>query len=195
MEGFRFKTVVMGTSDDLKAEFISHISQKSWAIDGVSGHVFEHKKVAMDVWFPKEDASAKILVSFSFKDINGVIAVLGRRAKKVLNRFKRKIRKEAGAIPLVGVVLRKNMTDKERAIKSLHAMKLLCTQMRELALKSESKSPPIQQKSTPAAIPGKPIYRVDELGFIVPGTEEGIPLFTDNQEENSFKKGEKNNVM
>ena len=86
MEGFRFKTVVMGTSDRLKSDFLSLISQKSWAVDGVSGHVFEANEVAMDLWFPKENASSKILVSFSYTDINGAIIVMGRRDKRVINR-------------------------------------------------------------------------------------------------------------
>jgi hypothetical protein len=188
MEGFRFKTVVLGTSDKLKAEFISLISQRSWAIDGVSGHVFEHGKVAMDVWFPKEDASAKVLVSFSYKDITGAIAVFGRRAKKTLNRFKRLIRKEAGKVPLVGLVLRKNMSTEKKAVKSLHALKILCEQMRALALESEIEPTSSKEPSPPKAIAGKPVFHVDEFGFITTGEKEGIPLFIDVQEESSFKK-------
>ncbi|MHA1131179.1 MAG: hypothetical protein ACTSQQ_10275, partial [Candidatus Helarchaeota archaeon] len=187
MEGFKFKTVVMGTSDTLKAEFISLISQRSWSIDGVSGHVFEHKKVAMDVWFPKENASSKVLVSFSYKDVNGVIAVLGRRAKKTLNRFKNRIRRTVGNVPIVGLVLRKNMPNEEKALKSLHAMKLLCKKMREIALESEPKTPILSHKAPPKGIAGKPVYPVDECGFVTSTAEAGIPLFTESGNAPSFK--------
>ncbi len=187
MEGFRFKTVVMGTSDKLKAEFINLISQRSWAVDGVSGHIYERNQVAMDIWFPKENASSKILVSFSYQDINGVIIVMGRRDNRILNRCKRKIRQEVGSIPYVGVVIRSTMSENEKALRSLHAMKILCERMKEIALESTARIKK-KEEPPPRAIAGEPNYVIDEFGFIIPGSEEGVPIFVEASEETDSPK-------
>ncbi|MHA1651452.1 MAG: hypothetical protein ACTSYB_14780, partial [Candidatus Helarchaeota archaeon] len=139
MDEFRFKILVLGTSDRLKAEFLSLISQRSWSVDGVSGHYYESEtdKVSMDIWFPKENASSLILVSLSYSDVNGVIIVMGRKDRRTLRRFVKIINERIGDVPYVGVSLRRNMTDEEKALKSLHAVRILSEKMKERSIIGE----------------------------------------------------------
>ncbi len=186
MEGFRFKTVVLGTSDAIKAKFLSLISQRSWNVDGVSGFVHKEKEVALDIWFPHENASSKILVSFSFTDVNGVIIVMGRRDRRILNQFKQKIKKDIGKIPSIGVVLRKSMTESEKAVQSLNAIKILSEKMKSIA--SENAKMIQQEETPPKAIAGKPIYKMDEFGFIVQDSESGVTLFSEEPDNTKSSK-------
>jgi hypothetical protein len=182
--------VVVGTSDELKAEFLSLISQKTWHVDGVSGHFRSIDGVSLDIWFPKEDASSKILVSFSFRGVNGALIVMGRKDRRILRRFVKQIRNDSGSIPFVGVVLRKSMTEVEKGVKSLHAVKLLSDKMKAVSSETEQGASIELKPLTPEYVAGKSTYTVDEFGFIVMDSL-GIPLFSSEEEEEIQKKSKK----
>jgi len=189
MEEYRFKIVVIGTSDDLKAEFLSLISQKTWHVDGVSGHFRSIDGVSLDIWFPKDDASSKVLVSFSFLGVNGAIIVMGRKDRRILRRFVKQIRNDIGTIPYVGIVLRKSMLEAEKGVKSLHAIKLLSDKMKTVSIETEKGTTVEIKSSTPEYIAGKPTYSVDEFGFVTIDSSAGIPLFVNEEKEEKPKKG------
>ncbi|NVM53530.1 MAG: hypothetical protein HWN66_07475 [Candidatus Helarchaeota archaeon] len=188
MKEFRFKILVLGTSDKLRSEFLGLISQKSWRIDGVSGHFHSTNGVVIDIWFPRENSSSKILASFSYSDANGVIIVMGRRDRRALQRMKRIIHKRVGKVPFVAFVLRKYMSDGERAMKSLHAVRLLSEKMKEVSLQIKVEIPSKKEGLTPTEVAGRPAYRVDKYGFVVLDSSEGIPLFVDTPEQKSKLK-------
>ena len=187
LEEYIFKIVVVGTSDDLKAEFLSLISEKSWHVDGVSGHRSSIDGVSLDIWFPKDDASSRVLVSFSFRDVNGALIVMGRKDRRILRRFVNQIRSDIGNIPYVGIVLRKNMTEVEKGIKSLHAIQLLSDKMKTFCCESGKEDASEVKVSFPEAIAGKPMYTVDEFGFVIVDSD-GIPLFSNEEEKKISKK-------
>ena len=189
MNKYIFKIVILGTSDQLKAEFLSLISEKSWHVDGVSGHRHSTDGVSLDIWFPKEDASSKVLVSFSFRSVNGALIVMGRKDRRILRRFVKQIRNEIGNIPYVGMVIRKSMTEPEKGIKSLHAVKILSDKMKALSIGTGKDICPEIKPPVPQVIAGKPSYNVDELGFVI-SDSSGIPLFSNEEEEKNRKKSE-----
>lgn len=157
------------------------ISQKSWRIDGVSGHFHSTDGVTLDIWFPRENASSKILASFSYKGANGAIVVMGRRDRRILQRMKKTIEIQIGKIPWVAVVLRRTMSIAEKATKALHAIRILSNQMKEVSLTQEVKdSPKRVSPSPPIEVAGKPSFKVDKYGFIVLDSTEGIPLFAED---------------
>ncbi len=188
MKDYKFKIMVLGTSDALRSEFLSLISQKSWRIDGVSGHFHSTNGVTLDIWFPRENASSKILASFSYSDSNGVAIVMGRRDKRVLRRMTNLIHARVGKVPFVAIVLRKNMSEGEKAMKSLHAIRLLSDRMKAVSLKMKVEVPPKKEIITPTAVAGQPAFKVDQLGFIIPDSDEGIPLFMDEPEKKKQTK-------
>ncbi|HUX98403.1 MAG TPA: hypothetical protein VMV49_02500 [Candidatus Deferrimicrobium sp.] len=183
MRDFIFKIIVIGTSDELKTEFLSLISHKTWRIDGVSGHFYATDGVSLDIWFPRENASSKVLATFSFSDVNGAVIVMGRRDKKILARYNKIIHERTGKVPFVGVVLRKNMTEEEKALKSLHAMRFLSEKLKAISNEIPKKEPLEKETIKPKAIAGKPIFKVDEYGFITSDAFNGIPLFVEDLEE------------
>ena len=185
---FKFKILILGTSDRLRAEFLSLISQKSWRIDGVSGHFHSTDGVTLDIWFPRENASSKVLASFSYEGANGVVMVMGRRYQRALRRMKRTIRERVGKVPYVAFVLRKNMSEGEKATKSLYAIRLLSDRMKEVSLMTELKEPPKKVVARPTSIAGKPKYTVDQFGFIVPDSSEGVPLFSEETQKKAKAK-------
>ncbi|NVM27771.1 MAG: hypothetical protein HWN65_02925 [Candidatus Helarchaeota archaeon] len=185
---FKFKILILGTSDRLRAEFLSLISQKSWRIDGVSGHFHSTDGVTLDIWFPRENASSKVLASFSYEGANGVVMVMGRRYQRALRRMKRTIRERVGKVPYVAFVLRKNMSEGEKATKSLYAVRLLSDRMKEVSLMTEVKEAPRKRVATPTSIAGKPKYTVDQFGFIVPDSSKGVPLFSEETQKKAKAK-------
>lgn len=185
LKDFKFKILVLGTSDQLRAEFLSLISQKSWRIDGVSGHFHSVNGVTLDIWFPRENASSKILASFSYMDANGVIIVMGRRNKRTLKRVIDTIHGRVGTVPFVAVVIRKDMSEGEKALKSLHAIRLLSDRMKEVSQKVEIPEALKKEAAPPTAIAGQPSFKVDQFGFVVLGADEGVPLFTDDPDQKS----------
>lgn len=183
MKDYIFKIVILGTSDQLKEEFLSLISERSWHVDGVSGHRHSTDGVSIDIWFPKDDASSKILVSFSYHDVNGALIVMGRKDRRNLRRFVKIIRDEIGNVPYVGIVIRKSMTEPEKGVKSLHAIKILSDKMKAYASGIGVGIFPESQSTPPKVIAGKPPpYNVDEFGFVHPN-DSGIPLFANEEEE------------
>jgi hypothetical protein len=182
MDKYIFKIVILGTSDQLKEEFLSLISEKTWHVDGVSGHKHSTDGVSIDIWFPKDDASSKILVNFSFQNANGALVVMGRKDRRILRRFVKTIRNEIGNVPYVGIVIRKSMTEPEKGMKALHAVKILSNKMKAYAVGTAREFYPESQPSPPQVIAGKPSYNVDEFGFVI-SNSEGIPLFKNEEDE------------
>ncbi|MHA1267117.1 MAG: hypothetical protein ACTSRS_17895 [Candidatus Helarchaeota archaeon] len=174
---FLFKILILGTSDNLKAEFLELISQKSWRIDGVSGHIHSTDGVTLDIWFPRENASSKILASFSYSDANGVIIVMGRRDRRILRKMKKNIQQRVGNVPWVAIVLRRNMSIGAKAVKTLHAIKMLSEKMKDISQQTQIPPSSSNKRSSPSAIAGKPTYYIDNYGFVVPDSSTGIPLF------------------
>ncbi len=185
---FKFKILVLGSSDELKSKFLELISQKSWRIDGVSGHFHSTDGVTMDIWFPRENASSKVLASFSYEGANGVAIVMGRRDQRILHRMKRTIQERVGKVPYVAFVIRKTMSEGEKATKALYAVRILSDRMKEVSLMTEIKMPPKKKEDQPYTIAGKPKYTVDQLGFIVPDSSNGIPLFVDEPKKKAKAK-------
>jgi len=185
MKDYKFKILVLGTSDELRIEFLALISRKSWRIDGVSGHFHSTDGVTLDIWFPRENASSKILASFSYTGANGVAIVMGRRDKRALRRMTKVIHERVGKVPFVAIVLRKNMSDGERAMKSLHAIRLLSERMKDVSLKTKVEEPKKKEISTPTAVAGQPRFKVDQFGFIIPDSSDGVSLFVDEPDKKS----------
>ena len=185
MKDYKFKILVLGTSDELRSEFLSLISQKSWRIDGVSGHFHSTDGVTLDIWFPRENASSKILASFSYTSSNGVAIVMGRRDKRVLRRMTKMIHDRVGKVPFVAIVLRKNMSHGEKAMKSLHAIRLLSERMKDVSLKTKVELPTKIEAPSPTAVAGQPTFSVDQFGFIIPDSSDGVSLFVDEPDKKS----------
>jgi len=184
-----FKIVILGTSDQLKEEFLALVSEKSWHVDGVSGHRHTTDGVSIDIWFPKEDASSKVLVSFSFRSANGALVVMGRKDRRILRRFVKAIRNEIGNVPYAGLVIRKSMTEPEKGIKALNAIKILSDKMKAIAIGTEREVGPETKLPPSQVIAGKQAsYNVDEFGFVHPN-DSGVPLFSNEEKEHEPKIG------